>query len=56
MMSSWYSHESRSSTKSPTLGWPERNMDSELPAQSWNSSQTRTGLVVLSSALTTACT
>ena len=44
MIVSWYSHERTSRTTSATVGWELRSIDSLLPAQSWNSSQTTTGL------------
>ena len=36
--------------RSATVGWPARRSDSVLPAQSWNSSQTRIGLASSSTA------
>src|SRR5271165_3626454 len=36
--------------RSATVGWVARRKDSVLPAQSWNSSQTRTGLGLFSTA------
>ncbi len=55
MIVSWYSHETTSSTTSATVGWLLRSIDSVLPAQSWNSSQTTTGLRLGSSRALTIC-
>ena len=54
MINSWYSHESVSNTISATSGAGDLRIDSELPAQSWNSSHTSTGFFVCMSASATS--